>query len=71
MSIGEFLEKAVFWVIPLFLLCSWMVNHKTESGGDTSAKPKKETAAKAQSQKKEPSSRDKEGAMTDKDMTGV
>lgn len=59
------LEQLIFWLIPAFLLCSFLVNHKTTSKKDDSA-PKGQAP---KTEAKVPSSRDKEGAMSDRDMT--
>ena len=67
--LGKLLEQGIYWLIPLFLLCSFLVNHKTLSNKDGSAPKEQKSKPKAES--KAPSSRDKEGSMSDKDMTGT
>lgn len=70
MDLGEIIVGFVPWLIPLFLLGSWLVNHKTPNEGG--GRPKDSgNSAQTSKEGKPPSSRDKEGAMSDKDMTGV
>lgn len=63
--LAKILEQCIYWLIPAFLLCSFLVNHKTPSKKNDSTPKDQKTKPEA----KEPSSRGKEGSMTDKDMT--
>ena len=63
--LGDLIAKAVPWIIPLFLLASWLVNSDAPK---ISKKGGKGEGGATQSPSSE-SSRDKENAMTDKDMT--
>lgn len=63
MDWGALIVSVVPWIIPAFLIGSWLVNTKTpgnKSSGDNETKPKSKPPAKEKSGDK---------ALSDKDMT--
>lgn len=60
-KLGELVAMAIPFIIPVFLLGSWLVNHKTSSGGgDAKTSPKVSDTTKPAEKK-----------VSDKDMTGT
>ena len=69
MNWASLIAKAVPMAVPIFLLASFLVNTKKPSGGGSGTRSSDATKPPASTKGSGESSRDKEGALTDKDMT--